>query len=265
MALPNLFFNVTQATGAQLDANFAALGALTPIPCTVSGTNTLVLTTAANTPSVTAYSNYMQFTAVAGNTNTGAATGKVGSLAQLPIYKNSVGGPIALTGGEIVANVPFILLYDSALGGGTGGFHLLGAAVIAPSGGTVSGPIVGTGSLATITYPAAVFPLLTGVTLSSITHLSLGGGPTISSVLSTTASIAFAATNPQTSSEATIPLTGCSVGDNVLIGYPASVASAIIYRGYVPNAGTVALVAGNISSGTVTPTPGTYRATVIRF
>ena len=32
MAIPTLFATLNAATGAELDANFAALGALTPIP-----------------------------------------------------------------------------------------------------------------------------------------------------------------------------------------------------------------------------------------
>lgn len=265
MALPTLFANATDATGQQLDNNFAALGALTPIPCTASGANTIVLAANANTPTVAAYSNYMQFTGVAAQSNTGATTAKLGALATLSVYKASPGGPIALTGGEIVAGTAFTLMYDSALNSGSGGFHLMGTAAISAGGGSVSGPIVGSGSLATITFPAAVFPLLTGVTLASITRMSLGGGPTITRILSTTASISWSSLNPQTSAETSIVLAGCSVGDNVMLGFPASVASQIAYRPYVNNPGTVAIVAMNYSASTITPTPGTYRATVQGF
>lgn len=253
MALPYLFFNVTQATGAQLDANFAALGVLTPIPGTAAGTNTIVITPAANTPTIAAYSTGMQFTAIAAATNTGAATGKIGSLATLSIYKTSVAGPVALTGGEIISGTSFTLLYDAALNSGTGGFHLLSAPIVSAAGGTISGLLLGTGSLASISFPTASF---TRVAIS---------GPTISRVLSTTASITFGAINPQLSSQALVTLTGCSIGDNILLGYPASIASAITFRGYVPNAGTVALVAQNYSSSTVTPNPGTFRVTAMGF
>lgn len=253
MALPFLFFNVTQATGAQLDANFAALGVLTPIPGTAAGTNTIVITPAANTPAISAYSTGMQFTGIAAATNTGASTGKIGSLATLPIYKASVAGPVPLTGGEIISGTSFTLLYDAALNSGAGGFHLLSAPIVSAAGGTISGLLLGTGTAASISFPTASF---TRVAIS---------GPTISRILTTTASIAFSAINPQLSAETSILLAGCSVGDNVMLGYPSSVASAIAYRGYINNAGTVALVAQNYSAGTVTPTPGTYRVTVMGF
>lgn len=265
MALPYQFYNATNPTGAQLDSDLAALGNLTPIPCVAAGTNTINLTPIANTPTISAYATGMQFTAVAASTNTGASTGKVGSLATSSIYKNSANGPIPLSGGEIVASVAFTLMYDSALNGGSGGFHLMIAPVISPSGGSVSGPITGQGSLATISFPAAVLPLLSGVTLASISRLSLGTGQTISRVFSASASIAFSALNPQTASETSIALAGCSVGDSVMLGYPSSIASQIMYRGYVNNAGTVAVVAANYSSSTITPTPGTYRVTTFGF
>jgi hypothetical protein len=57
MALPTAFSNNTAPTGPELDGNFAAVGALTVIPCTVAGTNTLVLTPNANTPTINAYAN----------------------------------------------------------------------------------------------------------------------------------------------------------------------------------------------------------------
>ena len=43
MSLPTTFAALTTATGQQLDNNFSALGALTPIPCSVSGTNAITI------------------------------------------------------------------------------------------------------------------------------------------------------------------------------------------------------------------------------
>jgi hypothetical protein len=125
MALPFLFANVTTLVTSQLDANYSALGALTPIPCTASGSNAITLTPLANTPTVSAYANYMTFRAVAVLNNTTTATAAVAGLAALPIYKDTGGsGPVALTGSEIVANCEFAIIYDSALNSGNGGFHL---------------------------------------------------------------------------------------------------------------------------------------------
>ena len=264
MSLPFQFAAVTDATGAQIDANNAALGALTPIPCTASGSNSQVLTANASTPTITAYSNYRQFSFIAAQSNTGAATGKVGTLATLPINKNSPAGPIALTGGEIVAGVAYILLYDSALNSGGGGFHLLGAAAITAGGGSVNGPIVGTGTLATITYPVAVFTTLSA-SLASLTRLSIGAGPNITRQLRTLASLSFSALNPQTGSTSDILFSGVSVNDVISLGFPSGITVGMIYKGFVPNAGTVTLQVFNASSGTVTPISGSYAIQAVGY
>ena len=64
MALPTLFAAQTLSTGAQLDGNFAALGAITVIPCTIAGTNLLTLSPLANTPTVNNYAAGMLFGAI---------------------------------------------------------------------------------------------------------------------------------------------------------------------------------------------------------
>jgi hypothetical protein len=124
MSLPTTFAALTTATGQQLDNNFSALGALTPIPCSVSGTNAITMITALNTPSVPSYANYAVFSGVAAATNTGGTTVAVNSLSALTVYKDTVAGPVALSGGEIVAGNVLYLIYDSALHTGAGGFHL---------------------------------------------------------------------------------------------------------------------------------------------
>ena len=124
MSLPTTFAALTTATGQQLDNNFSALGALTPIPCSVSGTNAITMITALNTPSVPSYANYAVFSGVAAATNTGGTTVAVNSLSALTVYKDTVAGPVALSGGEIVAGNVLYLIYDSALNTGAGGFHL---------------------------------------------------------------------------------------------------------------------------------------------
>lgn len=125
MPLPVTFANLTEALLSYLDDNFAAIGALTPIPCTVTGTNTLALTANSDTPTVAAYSNYMQFSGIAAATNSGAVTAQVDSLGALNVYKDTPAGPVVLTGGEIVSGCLIELVYDSALNTGSGGFHLM--------------------------------------------------------------------------------------------------------------------------------------------
>ena len=134
MALPNTFAAQTAPTMPELDQNFAALGALTAIPCTVAGTNTITMTPAANTPTIAAYANYQPFSGVAAATNTGAVTAAVGGLTALAVYKDTAAGPVALAGGEIAIGNALYLVYDSALTSGNGGFHLLGSLARANTG-----------------------------------------------------------------------------------------------------------------------------------
>lgn len=259
MALPTQFAALTAATGAQLDGNFAALGALTPIPCTASGGDAQVLTPLSNTPTIPAYSNYMQFTAIAAQSNTGAGTGKIGSLAALPIYKASPAGPVPLTGGEIVALIQFVLMYDSALNGGAGGFHLMNCGVVTAGGGSINGPLVGTGSMATVTYPAAVF------SLASVTRLSIGGGNPITRQNQTLASLTFAALLPQTGTVTDILLPGASLHDVVSFGFPPGVTVGMSYKGFVPNFGTVTMQVFNGTGSTISPIAGAYRVQAIGY
>lgn len=175
MALPSTFTGNVTPTGEELDANFNALGALTPIPCVVSGTSAIVMTPEPNTPSVAAYSNYMQFTGVAAGTNPGAVTAAVGSLPALSVYKDTINGPVLLTGSEIVTNTKLILMYDSTLNSGAGGFHLVGpiasttrnhtttasialAALLPQTGTTATILLAGTsvGDIVSIGFPASV-------------------------------------------------------------------------------------------------------------
>lgn len=177
MALPTLFANATVATGAQLDGNFAAVGAIGVIPCTAVGTNTLALTPNANTPAVGAYANYARFSFVAVNSCSGAVTAAIGSLPALNVYKNSASGPAALVSGDIIDENAYTLVYDSALNSGTGGFHIDSASTTAA--GTVTSvglslpaslfavtgsPITGTGTLAGAFTTIATLSLLGNAT-----------------------------------------------------------------------------------------------------
>jgi hypothetical protein len=128
MALPFAFTGNVTPTGEQLDADLAALGALTPIPCVVAGSNNITLTPEPNTP-VPAYAPFSQYSGIAAATNTTAVNAQVGTLASLAVYKDTFAGPVALTGGEIVLNTKVLLMYDPALNSGAGGFHLISPAV----------------------------------------------------------------------------------------------------------------------------------------
>jgi hypothetical protein len=88
MALPTTFGPLTAASMAQLDGNFAAVGALTTILCTSTGTNQIVLTPAANQPAITGYGlpNPLKFGFVAPNSTSGAVTLEILALGFLPVY-----------------------------------------------------------------------------------------------------------------------------------------------------------------------------------
>jgi hypothetical protein len=126
MPLPTLFTSITFATGAQLDADFDVCAKIGTIPGAITGTNTLTFTpTAAITPTISAYANYMTFGGVIANTNTGAVTFQVGALAALNVYFDGAAGPAVLAGGELVLNNFAVFAFDSTLNSGAGGFHLL--------------------------------------------------------------------------------------------------------------------------------------------
>lgn len=128
MSLPTAFAALTAATGQELDNNFNALGVLTVLPCTVTGTNALTMSLLINTPTISVYSNYLVFSAISAASNTGAVTASVGGLPALSVFRDTPGGPVALLGSEIVIHNAFLLLYDSALSSGAGGFHLINPA-----------------------------------------------------------------------------------------------------------------------------------------
>ncbi|MDE2105457.1 MAG: hypothetical protein KGL39_49980, partial [Patescibacteria group bacterium] len=120
-----IFGTLSQWEGSQFDNNFVQAAAMANLPCTIAGSNILTLTNQVTGLSLSAYANYMTFYGIAVSNNTGSVTAAVGSLSVLNVYKDSTSGPVALTGGEIVANNGIWLTYDSTLNSGSGGFHLM--------------------------------------------------------------------------------------------------------------------------------------------
>jgi hypothetical protein len=210
MALPTTFGSQVLSTGAQLDAMFAALGAITPLPGTLAGTNALTFTPLSNTPTLTAYANGNVLTGIAVATNTTAVTLATGAISPLGVFKDTEAGPVALTGGEIVIGNAYGFRYDSALAGGSGGFHLQNYAMV-------------TSLQATVTFTN------TAANTSQDQNVTVG--------------------------QATL----AKVGDMVFLGPPTSVISGVIYMGYVPAAGTVAVRAANVTAASLTPTGGVFR------
>jgi hypothetical protein len=192
MTLPTIFATLSNATGAELDANFAALGAIAPIPGAVTGTNALVLTPAVNTPSITSLTGGQLFVGTIVAANTGSATLAVGSLSALTIYKDTTAGPVLLTGGEMAAGNIGIWVYDASLSSGAGGFHFASVPPsVAKSGSASSGQIAqwtgantvaglattGTGNAVLATGPTITGAAITATTLQTTTAYTVATLP----------------------------------------------------------------------------------------
>ena len=290
---------VGPGTTPQLDANLTTLSNLVPIPCTVTGTNALVLTSTAGAATLSAYSNYMEFVGVAAVTNTGATTANAAGLGVLPIYKDTLSGPVALTGSEIVQNTLFVLRYDSTLNGSSGGFHLqsgtgilngqtlsltsLFAASASVSGLfagvslTLSGPaslaslsVSGVSSLATANIGAGN-ATLSAASISGLfsgTSLSLAGADALARLNSTLVTLNYTLT-PLAAVGATVTLSGVQLNDGIVLGR-GSVAvgslTGMIFNPFVSAAGTVVVSAYNpIVAVTVTLTNLIMRVSNIGF
>jgi hypothetical protein len=248
-------FSITQFQNAvgtallsSLDNNFATVSAAAPISCSVTGTNILALTPngAGLVPSValSAYTQNMLFTGIAAGTNTGATTAAVGSLPTLNVYKDTPGGPVALTGNEIVNLNAFSLRYDSALNSGAGGFHLTSSTAVT----------------STAINPTSV--QINGN--STLTNLSSGNSPTLT----------FTATPGWSSQDQTFTVTAAlaaslpATGDFVQVNPPSLGAAGVGFSGYVLGIGSISSVASaatinirllNAASASLASNSGIYR------
>lgn len=244
MPLPVTFAALTSPVPlANLDLNFAAVGALTTLPCTVTGTNALTLTLAANTPTIAAYNNYMRFSAIAASDSSSTVTAGVGALGALPVYKDGINGPEVLFGGEIQAGALIILTYDSALNSGSGGFHLQTGSPI------LKGQTINVGAL---------FIGATGGTLSAMI-------PRNTTTL-TGVSLAFSIAAANSTTDVTSTLAGVSLGDYVIVAPPvAAMAAGLAYSGWVPAAGSVNVRQANVTAATIGTINGTFGITAMRI
>jgi len=241
MPLPYAFASATVLNLSQLDSNFNALGILAPTPCQITGSNILALSPLANAAAVTAYFTGMQFSGVATQSNTGTTTAGVPGLATLPVYRDTPAGPAACVGGEIVNGCAVTFMYDAALGGGVGGFHLY----------TSTTAVAGSGLFSSVS-----------ATLSQIGSVMVGSGATpITRVHSGTVSLGTIVIGPNTSVDNAIPVAGVTPNDTVIVGGPASLNAGVGLFGYVPASGTITLRAFNTSSTSVTLAGAVYRVT----
>lgn len=125
------FSNLTNPTLPELDANLLYLYGYSVIPCTIAGTNALTLTVPTNAPTLGAYGNTVVFAGALTGSNTGAVTVNAGGLGALPVYLDTLLGPQALIGGELVSGNYCAFAYDGALDSGNGGFHAWNGAPLA--------------------------------------------------------------------------------------------------------------------------------------
>jgi hypothetical protein len=247
------FENNLQNSLVALDNNFTTFGALVPIPCGIAGTNTLTLTQNAAgmvpSPAIQGYSTNMFFTGIAVATNTGPVQAQVGSAGLLNVYKDSLAGPVLLTGNEIIQNCAISLRYDAALNSGAGGFHLT----------STTGTLVG----------IAVNPLSVQVNSNS----------TLTNLLSGTVSITFTVAPGWSSQDQPFSITAAlasalpAVGDFMLISPPSVAGLGISYAGYVSTVASLSSVASvatlnirqiNSASASLASNSGVYRYAAIR-
>lgn len=235
MAIVQFANNSTPAL-SDLDGNFNAFGVLAPIPCAVAGTNVLALTQngagQAASIALPAYQNQVQVCGVAAATNTSAVTAAVGSLAALPVYKDTTAGPVALVGNEIISGNSITLRYDSTLNSGNGGWHLISGAL----------PI---GDVVNATLVRASVGLQVGATTS----------PTLTALLSQAATLTYTAIVPGSSQDQSFTMSGLSVTDVLAFGLPVPVSTGLSYSGYLTNAGTVGV--GTVTIRAVNAAPAT--------
>lgn len=229
------FGNDTTPRLPDLDQNFQAFGVLAPIPCSVSGTNVLAFVqngaSQAASIALNAYTNYVAICAVAASSNTGAVTAAVGSLAALPVYKDTLAGPVALSGNEIIAGNAFTLIYDSALNSGNGGWHLISGYAV--TGATINPSLV-----------RASVGVQVGATVA----------PTLTGLFAQTATLTYTAIVPNSSQDQSFSMTGLSATDVLAIGLPVPVSTGIGYQAYMGGGSTVTVRAFNgTAASTITP------------
>lgn len=225
------FANDTTPALPDLDQNFNAVFVLTPIPCSVAGTNSPAFTqnTASQAASgtIAAYENGLQICGIVAQTNTGPSNANLGALPQIAIYKDSVAGPIPLSGGEMVQGCAITLRYDSTLNTNAGGWHLVSSQ---PS----------TGS----TITPALVRASTGLQVGATTT------PTLTGLLQATATLTYTALVPGASQDQSFTVAGLLSTDGLAMALPLPASTGIQLTPY--------FAAGNTVAGTVTVRAANY-------
>lgn len=163
-----LFGPLSNATGAELDGNFANVALLGAYPSAAVGTNSITLTPTINAPAITAYQNYQGFTFVVPTNTTGAVTVRVGALAVLPLYWPS---GTQVGSGDLTAGQLCLIAYNAALNSNNGGFVVLSPTqpIVFPSAGQLHSQLFTATGANTFAIPA-------GAKSTTPFIFTLGGG-----------------------------------------------------------------------------------------
>lgn len=126
MAFPTIFNNLPAGNepASLLDTMFSVVGSMGVIQCTATGTNAFALTPIANMPTVSGYANYQQFGFVCQTSASGNVTINVSGAGALNLYLAD--GRLA-SGLDLIGGTYYVVVYNSALNSGAGGFQLVSA------------------------------------------------------------------------------------------------------------------------------------------
>ena len=144
MAYTTIFANLPGSPATNpaslIDGMFNRVGQIAVVPCDAAGTNAITLTPQANTPPITAYTNHTPvFSSIAANTSTGLVTMQVGGLAFVPVFLPDAATQAGVN--DIKAGRLVQFVFESSLGGGTGGFILISAAAPPTNTGAINGSV----------------------------------------------------------------------------------------------------------------------------
>lgn len=280
-----LFANLTTPTTPELDANFIAYSVFGNIPCAVSGTNSLTLTQNANTPNLTQLTNYIRFTGVFANSNSGALTLQVAGFPALNGYKDSPSGPTAFVGGECIIGNAFTAVYDSTLNASAGGYHV--STNTGFSGGTITGNVVVSGATISVLGgslgASLTSTLLTGNSLSitaqnitaqtlsissiaSVTKLFVGASASsLTRLINGQGTLSYSITPANAVQDQTFTIAGVQTTDSLVLGLPAAIPAGAGFTGFIAAAGSVTLRLVNPTAATLGAASLTVKATAMGF
>lgn len=101
--------------------------------------------------------------------------------------------------------------------------------------------------------------------VTSTSGFIAGTGNTVTSVLTVTSTINFAAISANTTSDSSaITVTGAAVNDVVMVGPPAAIESGLVITGYVSAANSVKVRAANVTGSSIDPASGSFKVVVVK-